>query len=159
LIGEGGSGPATATPDDTGLVSTASLSITPARATNAVNVSIPAPAAEAIALGAPSLTITYSGTVEPGERPMAVFAQLIDESTGLVLGNQVTPIAVILNGASHTDTIDLEMIAHTVAPGSTITLQLVATTVTYAQPRLGGVITFGSINVSLPTITNATLAD
>lgn len=36
-------------------------------------------------------------------------------------------------------------------PGTTITLQLVATTVAYAVPRLGGSIDFSAIAIKLPT--------
>ena len=39
---------------------------------------------------------------------------------------------------------------------SRLTLQLVATTVAYAQPRLGGTIDFRSVRVELPTVTAVT---
>lgn len=157
LVAEGGSGPATAKPSSGGVVSAAALGITPAKATNAVSVTIDAPATEAVALGAPHVKLSYQGTVAAGERPQRVFAQLVDEATGLVIGNQVTPIPVELDGQAHTVEADLEMIAQVVAPGSKITLQLVATTVTYAPPRLGGSVEFTSIDVSLP-VTTATSA-
>jgi ABC-2 type transport system ATP-binding protein len=80
-----------------------------------------------------------------------VFAQLVDDATGVVLGNQVTPIAVTLDGTSHQLSVPLEAVVYAAAAGSHLTLQLVATTVAYAQPRLGGTITFDAIDVSLPT--------
>jgi len=92
----------------------------------------------------------------PGERPTRVFAQLVDESTGLVLGNQVTPIEVTLDGRSHTASVPLEMIAFTGRPGAHIELQLVATTVAYAAPRLGGSVDFSRVHISLPVVTGAT---
>ena len=107
-------------------------------------------------VGAPQLTITYAGTTPDGVPPTRVFAQLVDDTTGLVLGNQITPIAVILDGQTHTVTVPLEMVAQTVIPGTTLTLQLVATTVAYAQPRLGGSVDFESIEISLPVMTDAT---
>ena len=79
-----------------------------------------------------------------------MFAQLVDDDTTLVVGNQITPIAVTLDGASHTAAIDLEVIAHHVQPGHTLTLQLVATTTAYATPRLGGTITFDRIDLEVP---------
>jgi len=158
LIADGGAGPSTAKPADGGLVASVALGITPAKATNAVNVKISAPAAEALLVGAPQLHLTYSGTSAPGDRPSSVFAQLVDDSTGLVLGNQITPLPVTLNGAEHQLDIPLEMIAHRFAPGATLTLQLVATTVAYVQPRLGGSVTFSKIDISLPVITGATKA-
>ena len=51
------------------------------------------PATSAHIVGAPTLRLTYTGTVPAGTRPTRVFAQLVDPSTGLVLGNQITPIA------------------------------------------------------------------
>jgi ABC-2 type transport system ATP-binding protein len=104
-------------------------------------------------VGAPSVTLRYSGSVAPGERPERVFAQLVDDGTGLVIGNQVTPIPVVLDGATHETTVPLEMISFDARPGSTVTLQLVATTVAYGQPRLGGSVTFRSAKVSLPVVT------
>ena len=47
----------------------------------------------------------------------------------------------------------LEIVAHAAAAGQHLTLQLVATTVAYAQPRLGGTVTFDKIDISLPTTT------
>ena len=45
-------------------------------------------------MGAPELTLTYSGTGSSRH----VYAQLVDDTTGLVLGNIVTPIPVTLDG-------------------------------------------------------------
>ena len=85
-------------------------------------------------------------------RAARVFAQIVDGSTGLVLGNQVTPIDVTLDGRSHTTSVPLEIVSQAVAPGQHVVLQLVATTVAYAQPRLGGSVTFSAINVTLPVV-------
>ena len=151
LVDGGGAGPAPAGPN-TDPVSLFALGVTPGRATNAVEVTVPF-TADALLVGAPTLTLTYSGTVADGERPTRVFAQLVDDATDLVLGNQITPVAVVLDGASHTITLPLELIAHSAAPGASVTLQIVATTVAYAQPRLGGSVTFDSIRVDLPVVT------
>jgi len=150
LTADGGSGPATVAGN--GLVSTIAGPITPAEATNAVNVPI-AVTDPALIVGAPELTMSYSGTAPDGDRPTRVFAQLVDDATGLVLGNQVTPIEVTLDGQIHTATVPLEMVAHAATAGQHLTLQLVATTVSYAPPRLGGTVTFDSIEISLPTTT------
>jgi ABC-2 type transport system ATP-binding protein len=154
LVETGGSGPATASGAG-GFDITAGviLAITPGRATNAVEVVVPAPEAEAFVVGAPMLSLTYSGTVPAGDRPTAVFAQLVDDSTGIVLGNQVTPVPLVLDGTEHTLDIPLETVAHLLRPGSSLTLQLVATTVAYAQPQLGGSVTFSAISITLPVTT------
>ena len=155
LVAEGGAGPAVAG-EGGGVISQFSAAITPGAASNAVNVSTAtAPPEGALVVGAPELTITYSGTTPDGVQPTRVFAQLVDPETGLVLGNQITPIEVVLDGASHTTTVPLEMVAHFMVAGSSLTLQIVATTVAYATPRLGGSVTFDAIDIALPVMTSA----
>jgi len=68
-----------------------------------------------------------------------------------VLGNQVTPIAVTLDGESHDIEIPLEQVAHTLAPGETLTLQLVSSAVTYQPIRVGGELDVTSMTLTLPT--------
>src|SRR4029077_6921421 len=93
-----------------------------AKATNAVQVTLPAQPTTTYIVGAPQLEFNCSGTGSSTH----IYAQLVDDTTGLVLGNQVTPIPVTLDGETHTAKIPLEMVAHTLAPGETVTLQLVA---------------------------------
>ena len=126
--------------------------ITPALASNAVNLRIVSPNATEVIAGAPMLTLRYSGTVPAGTRPTAVFAQLVDNTTGLVIGNQVTPVALTLDGRTHTLTVPLESIAFTFERGRDVTAQIVATTVAYGTPRLGGKVTMQA-TVSLPVST------
>lgn len=57
------------------------------------------------------------------------------------------------DGASHTLTVPLELVVFSATAGSKLTLQLVASTVAYAQPRLGGSVDFAAIAVELPTTT------
>ena len=69
-----------------------------------------------------------------------------------MLGNQVTPVPLVLDGAEHTPPCPLEVVAFDGAEGAAVTLQLVATTVAYAEPRLGGWVDFRTIDISLPTV-------
>jgi ABC-2 type transport system ATP-binding protein len=154
LVAGGGSGPAQST-GDTGALGGVALGITPAKASHAANVPITI-ASAAHVVGAPRLTLRYSGSSPAGERPTRVFAQLVDDATGIVLGNQITPIAVVLDGHAHTTTVPLEIVAFTAEPGAHLTLQLVATTVSYAAPRLGGTIDFSAVEIELPTVTGVT---
>ena len=130
--------------------------ITPAPATNAVDVPVPFARAGVI-VGAPRLVLTYSGIGRgrapgrPGSSP-----SWSTRTTGLVLGNQVTPIAVTLDGQRHTTTVPLEIVAYTAEPSSDVELQLVATTVTYEQPRLGGSVAFSAVHVTLPVASSLT---
>lgn len=153
LVAEGGAGPVTDPPEALGadLLRGLVLPVTPAEAANAVEVPIPAPDEPVLVVGAPELELTYRGEVEDGERPTRVFAQLVDSATGLTVGNQITPIEVTLDGEDHTAEVELEVVARSLTPDSELTLQLVATTVAYAEPRLGGSVTFEAVDVSLPT--------
>ena len=75
-----------------------------------------------------------------------------------MLGNQVTPIPVILDGAEHTVDIALIPVAHTLAPGKTVTLQLFSWSADYAaKPSLGSM-TVSDVAMSLPTTPNPTVA-
>jgi ABC-2 type transport system ATP-binding protein len=154
LVAEGGAGPATIPEGVTDLLAGFVAPVTPAPASNAVEVAIQNGTADRLILGAPELTITYSGTVEDGERPTRVFAQIVDDETGFVLGNQITPVPVTLDGDTHELTIPLEIVVHHASAGSTFTLQLVATTPAYGEPRLGGEVEFEAITISLPTMTD-----
>jgi len=151
----GGSGPADTSGSSQALGSLAGP-ITPAKASNAVNVDVPFGNRSAVVVGAPQLQVTYRGTSPPGNRPTRVFAQLVDESTGLVLGNQITPIDVTLDGRTHTTSVPLEMVVFTGKAHDSIGLQLVATTVAYATPRLGGSVQFTHIHIALPVASGIT---
>ena len=99
-------------------------------------------------VGAPKLTLTYSGTGTSDH----VYAQLVDNSTGLVLSSLATPIAVTLDGDTHTLTVPLEPVAHTLRPGESVTLQLVGSAGLYARitPSLGD-LKVSSMQLTLPT--------
>lgn len=155
LVATGGSGPVILAPSDPARASPLGSvvpGILPARATTAVNVRVAGATRTSLVVGAPALSLTYRGTAPPGVRPTRIFAQLVDDSTGLVVGNQVTPVAVVLDGQDHTTVVSLESVCQSVAPGQTLTLQLVATTVAYATPRLGGSIDFSHLAVRLPVV-------
>jgi ABC-2 type transport system ATP-binding protein len=137
LVGEG-SGTLLVSPADT-------LSGTPiaaAPAANAVNVAIPEVTAQVV--GRPVVKLTYSGTGAASH----VFAQIVDEARNLVLGNQVTPIPVTLDGATHTITRRLEGVA---AAGGRYHLQLIGGSQVYGPARGLGAITFSAARVELPT--------
>ncbi len=117
------------------------------KAINALNLTTPVATTTTYVVGAPQLTLTYSGTGIGRD----VYAQLVDDTTGLVLGNQITPIPVTLDGERHTVSIPLEPVAHTLRPGQTVTLQLVAVTATYGAALPLGVLNVSSMQLSLPT--------
>ncbi len=156
LTADGGSGPISMPNKPGDLLAGLVAPITPAKATHATDVAVDAGATPAVIVGAPTLKLRYHGTTPDGERPTRVFAQLVDDTTGIVLGNQVTPVPVVLDGATHDAEVPLEAVVFAAKSGSHLTLQLVATTVAYATPRLGGSVTFEQIDVSLPTAAGVT---
>ena len=140
-----GSGTLAVSPADA--VSGSPLAAAPAA--NAVNVPIPAATAQVV--GRPKLTLTYSGTGVVSH----VFAQIVDEKRNLALGNQVTPLPVTLDGASHTLTRPLEGVAASLSPGGRYHLQLVGGSQVYGPVRGAAAITFSGVRLELPTVGKA----
>jgi ABC-2 type transport system ATP-binding protein len=85
-----------------------------------------------------------------------VYAQIVDEQTGRVLGNIVTPIPVTLDGQTRTVSVALGQLADIAytAPsgGGTITLQLVGTATPFENLTSIGVINVSNMTLSLPTV-------
>ncbi|HEX5142843.1 MAG TPA: X-Pro dipeptidyl-peptidase (S15 family), partial [Mycobacterium sp.] len=117
------------------------------RAPIAINTTVSAGVATQI-VGSPEVTITYSGLGTSSH----IYAQLIDNNTGLVVGNLVTPVSVRLDGQVHTVTVQLEAIAQTMAAGDSLTLQLVGSATAYENLTSFGFINVTSISLSLPTV-------
>jgi ABC-2 type transport system ATP-binding protein len=154
----GGSGPPTipANAQAANAVDVVAYAVTPAPADNSVDITVPL-TRDAVVVGAPTLSLTYSGTVAAGDKPTRVFAQLVDPATGLVVNNQITPVPVTLDGKTHTLVIPMETVGYTAKSGTALELQLVATTVAYITPRLGGSVDFSHVAVSLPTVKGLTV--
>ncbi len=118
-----------------------------AAAYNAVNLQIPQVSEVTHIVGSPVVSMTYSGSGTAKH----VYAQIVDDETGLVLGNHASPIPVTLDGQSHTATFSLEQVAHTLEPGQTLTVQIVASTAKYLNYYSWGAITVEELSISLPT--------
>ena len=153
LEADSAAGPITVPPEITDILGALVAPITPSPAARGVEVKIDPGKIEGLALGAPKLRLTYSGSTPGGPEPVRVFAQLIDETRKVIVGNQITPIPLTLDGKTHTASVDLEVIAQYLRPGQILTLQLVASTVAYAMPRLGGTVTFDQISIKIPVVT------
>jgi ABC-2 type transport system ATP-binding protein len=115
-------------------------------AANAVNVPIPAATAQVV--GEPRLRLTYSGTGIGTH----VFAQIVDEKRNVVLGNQVTPLPVTLDGAAHTISRPLEGVAASLTPGGRYHLQVIGGSQVYGPVRGVASIALSAIRLSLPTV-------
>jgi ABC-2 type transport system ATP-binding protein len=98
-------------------------------------------------VGEPLLRLTYSGTGTVGH----VFAQIVDERRNVVLGNQVTPLPVQLDGARHTVTRRLEGVAASMTPGGRYRLQLIGGSQVYGPVRGVAAVSFAAARIELPT--------
>ncbi len=121
------------------------------QATNAINVPLDDAAVGTQVVGAPQLTMTYSGIGTSRH----VYAQVVDKKTGLVVGNIVTPLPVTLDGRTHTQTYSMEDIVWTygdsVPDASDLELQIVGSATPYLNFTEYGYINVNDVTVSMPT--------
>lgn len=138
----GGSGPQTKATFPVSLA-------TASKAINAVNVEVQAPEGDAntYVVGAPTVTLTYSGVGTSRD----LYAQLVDTQTGRVVGNILSPIPVVLDGKTRTVSVPMEDIAYTMEPGDTLTLQIVGTATPYEDFTSYGVVDISQVGITLPT--------
>lgn len=113
-------------------------------AVNALNVAVNPTVGDQI-VGAPSLSFAYTG-LGTGK---AVFAQLVDNATGRVVGNNSTPVPVTLDGREHIVKVPMQDIAYTVGAGDSLTLQIVAYSTLYSNTSIG-LINVSDIRLDLP---------
>jgi ABC-2 type transport system ATP-binding protein len=118
----------------------------------AVNVPIPAAADDADVVGFPSLTLTYSGLAAPGSTWL--YAQIVDDVTGRVVGGQVTPVPVTLDGKKRSVTVELNAIATRATPSSRYRLQVMPGSLIFGLQRSTGTVQLSRIDVSLPVISS-----
>lgn len=131
------------------------------KARNAVNVDIPVPMTmdpnnPSVIVGAPKVSFTYSGI----GNAKAIYAQIVDNATGQVLGNINTAIPVTLDGRERTITdFEIANIAYTApeALGATLTLQFVGNSSLYQNTSVIWNANIKDISVSLPTSSTAIL--
>ena len=117
-------------------------------ARNALNLAVAPPQGTQIA-GSPTLSFTYNG-LGPSR---AVYAQLVDNATGQVVGNVITPVPVTLDGKQHTLEIPMANIAYTVSnPDDTMTLQITSSAIAYAHINDWGFINISDVNLDMPTV-------
>jgi ABC-2 type transport system ATP-binding protein len=125
----------------------ATLFATPAQ--NAVNVAFATAPTGSDILGTPRLRLEYAGTAVPARTWL--FAQLVDRD-GRVVGGQVTPIAVLLDGRTHTIERSLATIAAHTDPQSAYRLQITPATLLYGTRLAAGAVTLRRIDASLPLV-------
>lgn len=141
----GGSGP---TPTILGEVQTLISLTSGSPARNAINMAVAPPTGTRVA-GSPTLSFTYNGL----GTSRAVYAQLVDNATGRVVGNIVTPVPVTLDGRQHTVEIPMENIAYTVyQPSDSLTLQITSSATAFETWTAFGLIDISDIQLDVPTV-------
>lgn len=140
IIGGSGPAPQASIPYSLGLAS---------KASNAINVKLNLTGLDQT-VGAPTLSFDYQGI----GTSRFVYAQLVDNNTGLVVGNLVTPVPVTLDGRTHSVTFNLANIVYTsddsVDPGD-LTLQITSSATAYENFTAFGVINISNIGLTLQT--------
>jgi ABC-2 type transport system ATP-binding protein len=121
------------------------------QASNAINVPLKDGTLGTTVVGAPQLTMTYSGLGTSSH----VYGQIVDKETGKVVGNIVTPIPVTLDGQTHVASIPMEDIVYTydgaVPAGADLELQIVGSATPYLNFTEYGFINVSDVSVSMPT--------
>lgn len=64
----------------------------------------------------------------------------------------MTPVPVVLDGATHTITVPMEQVAQSMAPVDTLTLQIVGSATPYLSLTSLGAIDVSSVKFTLPTV-------
>lgn len=119
----------------------------PAPAKRAVNVPVRA-RKTAVVVGTPKVRLNYKGTSK--NKKVRVLAQLVHR--GKVVGNQITPVALRLNGKKQTATVPLEAISISLRKGQRVKLQITAQSSAYNTFPSGGKVTFSRIKLTLPKV-------
>lgn len=115
---------------------------------DAVNVDLSRPKADANVVGAPKVTLTYSGTAQPGQTHL--YVQVVDVAANRVVGGQITPIPVTLDGAKRTANVYLEEIVSRAKKGTQYRLQIMGGSLAFGTQRSLGVVQVHSVKATLP---------
>jgi ABC-2 type transport system ATP-binding protein len=126
------------------------IKATPAKASAVLQIAVRAPRAAQL-VGAPRLTLSYTGTGTPATGAK-VFAQLVDVKRKLVVGNQVTPIPLVLDGKRHVVSRPLTPIAASAAKGTRYVLQIISSSKVWAPQRGTGTIRVAHAKLVLPSV-------
>lgn len=142
----GGSGPNTdcATPAGSSGCSWPLSWVFATEAPMAINVPITPTAGQQV-VGAPTVTFSYSGL----GTARALYGQIVDNTTGRVLGNIATPIPVTLDGQTRQVSAQLADIAYTAGTSPSLTLQIVGGASIYLNSAIG-LVNISDVQVDLP---------
>lgn len=114
-------------------------------ARNALNLTI-TPPANSLTVGSPELSFTYRGI----GTTRTVYAQLVDNVTGRVLQNIVTPIPVEFDGKEHSLTIPMADIAYSAGTNGSLTLQITSSATNFENFTSFGLVKITDVKLDMP---------
>jgi ABC-2 type transport system ATP-binding protein len=118
------------------------------------SLEIPLPSQPGTLIGAPAVTLTENGIGTATDSPFeaTVFFQVVNKTTGEVVGNQITPKVFATDGLDHTYTFQIEPISYTVDAGDELVLQIASTSASYEPYRGGAIVNFENVQVRVPEL-------
>lgn len=120
----------------------------PTPAKKSINVTVRARRSTVI-LGQPKVRLRYKGNSK--SKKVRVLAQLVDQRTGTVVGNQITAVPLRLDGRIRRTTVRLEAVSATLRKGQRLRLQITSQSSAFDVRPRGGQVDFTKIRVQLPT--------
>ncbi len=116
-----------------------------------LRVPISKPARGLQLVGSPALRLTYraTGVALLPQRRTYVYAQILDRGRNIVVGGQVTPVPITMDGRLRTVQVELERIASHPTPQG-YALQLTPQSNVYDAQRATGAVTVRDASVTLP---------
>jgi ABC-2 type transport system ATP-binding protein len=117
-------------------------------ASDGIDIPVPRASERANLVGAPRLELDYRAYST--RSTTQVYAQIVDVDRDIVLGGQVTPIQIELDGQPRTLSVSLEPVAYELSPSSRLRLELIPATNVYGNQRATGSVDFSSVELTLP---------
>jgi ABC-2 type transport system ATP-binding protein len=118
------------------------------------SVKAPIDAGSGTAIGAPVVKMRVRALGSSPDAPLRVpiFLQVVEQESGRVVGNQVTPTVVVADGTARDHEVELEPVAYRVGPGRRLALEVVGTAAGFEPYRGAAVVDLQSIAVELPVL-------
>ena len=98
------------------------------------------------------LKVAGAGTSADGLLHATLFLQLVSTTKGHVVGNQVTPKVVEVDGETHTYEFPIDGVAYTLDPGERLALEIAGSALGYELQRGAAVVQLEEVQVDLPML-------
>ena len=105
-------------------------------------------------IGQPVVRLTATGVGAAADEVLRapLFFQIINEATGQVLGNQITPKLLVADGTPHSYEFPIEALSYAVKPGDRLALEVVSTSGNYEPYRGAAAFDLERVEVALPVL-------